>query len=64
MLDRLFLGGGEGHIAAFDVESREFVWRYKHGKRGDAFGGRPCATQGGFVATTRSSTLLWFEATG
>lgn len=62
MLDRLFLGGGAQHIAAFDVESREFVWRYEYPGKVRAFGGRPCAVNGGFVATSSDAKkLLWFE---
>ena len=64
MMDRWFLGGYGGHLAAFDVVDQAMVWRYEHPDDGGVFHSGCLATAMGFVsADGDTDSLLWFEST-
>lgn len=63
MLGNLFVAGGEGQAAAYDIEAGDFVWRYKSKRRSGAFTGRPCPMDKGFAVLCRlQKKLQWFES--
>lgn len=62
MLGRYFVGGSGHDIAAFDVESRVYVWQYHH-KEAPIFGSDPVPVPGGFLfASGKTQELYWFQS--
>ncbi|WP_435106827.1 outer membrane protein assembly factor BamB family protein [Arhodomonas sp. AD133] len=62
MIDKYFVGGSRHHIAAYDVEAREYVWRYEH-KEAPIFSSQPVRVPGGFlIASGRTQELIWFQS--
>ncbi len=63
VINNYFVGAYERHLSVFDIDKREFVWRYKYPKTSGSFGGPIMPFDNGFVvANAPTNSLHWFAA--
>ena len=62
MVNNYFIGGMGQYLSFFDIERREFVWRYKHKKKKSIFGGAICVYNDQLITYDNSEKeIYWFR---